>query len=85
MAFGYSVSEVIVTQLEIDKLPLLDKLRLMESLWDAICHDTAGEPEVPDWHVPLLNARLARLDAGEEAVSDWEEAKDRLRAQVKSR
>ncbi|HRH80600.1 MAG TPA: addiction module protein [Thiobacillaceae bacterium] len=74
-----------MTRLELDKLPLQDKLRLMESLWDAICHDATGEPEVPDWHVPLLEARLARLDAGDETMSDWEEAKDRLRAQAKPR
>jgi putative addiction module component (TIGR02574 family) len=74
-----------MTQLEIAKLPLQERLRLMESLWDSICHESTGEPSMPTWHAAVLDERVARLDAGEEAVSTWEEAKQRLRAQTEPR
>jgi putative addiction module component (TIGR02574 family) len=72
-----------MTQLEIADLPLRDKLHLMESLWDALCHEAAGEPDMPPWHKEVLNERLARLDAGQEPVTSWDEAKQRIRAKVK--
>lgn len=74
-----------MTQLEIAKLPLQERLRLMESLWDSICHESTGEPNMPIWHAAILDERVARLDAGEEAVSTWEEAKQRLRSQTEPR
>lgn len=71
-----------MTQLEIADLPLRQKLQLMESLWDALCHEAAGEPGMPPWHKEVLNERLARLDSGQEPVSSWDEAKQRIRAKV---
>jgi len=75
----------IMTQLEIAELPLQEKLQLMESLWDAICHEPSGEPSMPAWHATVLVGRVARLATGEEPVSSWEEAKRRLRAQTEPR
>ena len=71
-----------MTQLDIAKLPLQEKLRLMESLWDAICHEPSQESVMPDWHEPVLAERVARLDAGTEPVSTWADAKQRIRAQA---
>lgn len=73
-----------MTQLEIANLPLPEKLHLMESLWDALCQDTATEIAMPAWHEPVLEARLARLEAGIETVSDWDDAKKRIRAKAES-
>ncbi len=74
-----------MTQLEIAKLPIEEKLQLMESLWDAICHEKSMETIIPPWHADVLAERRARLDAGEESISDWEEAKKRVREQTGSR
>jgi len=53
-----------MTQPEIVKLSMREKLHLTESLWDAICHEPTGEPGMPAWHEAVLTERLARLDAG---------------------
>lgn len=73
-----------MTHLEIASLPLPEKIQLMESLWDSICQESSGEPEMPGWHKEILADRVTRLDAGEETVSTWEEAKKRIRAQVEN-
>ncbi len=74
-----------MTQLEIAKLPIEEKLQLMESLWDALCHDPSMETAVPAWHADVLADRQVRLDAGKESISDWEEAKKRIREQTEPR
>ncbi|MDP2832799.1 MAG: addiction module protein [Pseudomonadota bacterium] len=71
-----------MTQLEIANLPLREKLHLMESLWDSLCHEPTGEPVMPSWHGEVLAERLAWLDAGQETVSSWDEAKQRIRAKA---
>lgn len=71
-----------MTQLEIADLPLREKLQLMESLWDALCHEEAGEAVMPSWHAEVLAERLGRLGTGQEEVSSWEEARQRIRAQT---
>ena len=74
-----------MTQLEIAKLPLQERLQLMESLWDSICREPSGEPTMPAWHKTVLDERVARLDAGQEPLIPWEEAKKHIRAQSESR
>lgn len=74
-----------MTQLEIAKLPIEEKLQLMESLWDALCREPSMETAIPTWHADVLSERRARLDAGEESISEWEEAKKRIREQTESR
>lgn len=74
-----------MTQLEIAKLPIQDRLQLMESLWDSLCRDPAGESVMPVWHKQVLEERIARLDAGEEPLISWEEAKKKIRAQTETR
>lgn len=68
-----------MTHPQIAALPLAEKLELMESLWDSLCHDATIEPVIPDWHQTVLSDRIARLDSGDEPVSPWNEAKSRIR------
>ena len=72
-----------MTRPQIATLPLAEKLELMESLWDSICHEPSATSAIPDWHQEVLADRIARLDSGEESVSSWEEAKVRIRDQPK--
>lgn len=67
---------------EIASLPVAEKLQLMESLWDALCRETQGAPEVPAWHQDEIEWRITRLANGEEPISPWEEAKKRIREQA---
>lgn len=69
---------------EIASLPVAEKLQLMESLWDALCRETQGTPEIPAWHRDEVEQRIARLANGEEPTSSWEEAKKRIREQAGS-
>lgn len=72
-----------MTHPQIAALPLAEKLELMESLWDSICHEPTVTLAIPDWHQEVLADRIARLDGGKEPVSPWEEAKARIRDQAK--
>jgi hypothetical protein len=38
--------------------------------------------ESPAWHEAILNDRGAALDAGKLTVSNWEEAKERIKKNV---
>lgn len=74
-----------MTHLEIAKLPLQERLQLMESLWDSLCREPSAKAPIPTWHQQVLDGRLARLDAGEEPLIPWEEAKKQIRTQATSR
>lgn len=71
-----------MTHPQIATLHLAEKIELMESLWDSICHEPAVTSAIPDWHQQVLADRVARLDSGEEPVSPWDEAKKRIRDQA---
>jgi len=62
---------------EIQKMSNPERLRTMEALWDALCHDSE-EPQSPDWHRAVLAERKARLESGEAKFMSIEEARERL-------
>ena len=72
-----------MTTTDIAKLPVAEKLLLMERLWDAL-RVQADSSVVPSWHKDVLAERLRRLDTGNEPTSPWTEAKERIRAQIKA-
>jgi len=63
--------------LEIQQLPRLEKLKLMETLWADLSRDEA-EMESPAWHADALRETSERRARGEEPTLDWEEAKAKL-------
>lgn len=73
-----------MTSIDIAAMPVTEKLRLMESLWDSFCLEAKDDASSPAWHGDVLAERLRRLDAGEETVTPWSEAKQRIRAQIKT-
>lgn len=72
-----------MTTIDIAELPVAEKLRLMEKLWDALSAQ-AEDTVVPAWHQEVLAQRLDRLRSGGEAVAPWAQAKERIRAQIKA-
>ena len=70
-----------MTQLELAALPLAERLQMMEDLWTSLSMDAGA---VPDWHEDVLKARAQSLDEGTETVSDWADAKTRLRQRAAS-
>jgi len=68
-------------EVPIAQLSFTQKLDLMEALWA----DMAGnEKELasPAWHGEILNDREAALKAGKVTVSNWQEAKERIKKNV---
>ena len=68
-----------MSDLEVAELPLAERLRLMESIWDSLSRDAEGQSVVPEWHQTVLTQRAGRIDSGQEPSSPWSEAKQRLR------
>ena len=60
-------------------LPVADRLKLIESLWDSIDADTAALP-LPDWHRDEneIDRRLKALDASTSAGARWSEVRERI-------
>ncbi len=61
------------------KLPRVDKLRLMEALWDDLSH-RGEEVDSPGWHEAVLRETGERVASGEEVPLDWGAAKRHLRS-----
>lgn len=65
----------------IAQLSFTQKLDLMETLWA----DMAGDEknlESPVWHEAVLNDREAALNSGKATLTNWEEAKERIKKNV---
>jgi Putative addiction module component len=65
------------TTLPLSEMTHAAKLRVMEELWDDLCHSPEGVPS-PAWHGEVLAARVERVAAGESEFRDWAETKERL-------
>ena len=64
---------------ELIALPLAERLRAMEALWDSLCRGGSSDAPVPHWHAGVLSARAKALDAGTETSSSWADARKRIR------
>ncbi|MBK1876703.1 addiction module protein [Pelagicoccus mobilis] len=62
---------------EIEKMTPPERLRAMEALWDALCHEKT-EPASPNWHEDVLSQRRSRIESGEAKFYSIEEAKRML-------
>lgn len=63
---------------EIQKMSTSERLRAMEALWEALCHESE-EPKSPEWHREVLAERKQRMESGEAKFVTIDEARDRLR------
>ena len=63
---------------ELQKLPVHERLQLVEDLWDSIAledYDLA----VPQWQKDELDRRAEKFDANPDSGIPWETAKDVIR------
>jgi len=74
---GYVVAMSTVTTLPLSEMSRAAKLRIMEELWDDLCHSPEGVPS-PAWHGEVLAARAERVAKGEAEFREWSEVKERL-------
>lgn len=65
-------------ELPLSKLSFSQKLEIMECLWDDLSRNEKMITS-PAWHEDILKDRDDALAAGKLTVSDWEEAKERIR------
>jgi len=65
----------------LSQLTFAQKLDLMETIWGDLAREEKTL-ESPVWHEEVLSDRKKALSAGKSTVSDWEEAKDRIRKNI---
>jgi putative addiction module component (TIGR02574 family) len=68
--------------LPLDKMTSLDKIAVMEKLWDDLCRDPEGIPS-PKWHEEVLESRQKGVKEGKTKFISFDQAKERIRAQTK--
>lgn len=73
------------TTIDINAMPVADRLRLMESLWDSLCDAKNTNGALPAWHAEVLAERMVRLDDGNESPRPWADAKEDIRRQVRAK
>lgn len=61
---------------EILRLPIDERLKLVQDIWDSIAATPADVP-VPDWHKAELDRRLDHPDPGPNLT--WDQVRERLR------
>jgi hypothetical protein len=67
--------------LPLDRMNISEKLRVMEDVWDDLCHVQNDVPS-PAWHGEILAEREQKVRSGLGIFIDLEEAKRRVRDQV---
>jgi putative addiction module component (TIGR02574 family) len=70
-----------MVDLTLSELSFTEKLNLMETLWADLTRDEK-KLKSPAWHETVLKDREEAFMAGKVAVSDWEQAKKRIREKV---
>jgi len=68
-----------MTAIDIAALPVAEKLKLMEALWDSLSARPEGEVESPAWHEAALKQAEDEVAAGTARFVDWADAKEGLR------
>ncbi len=64
--------------LPLDKMTSLDKIAVMEKLWDDLCRDPESIPS-PKWHKEVLEAREKEINEGKAKFAAFDRAKERIR------
>jgi hypothetical protein len=67
--------------LPVSQLSLAQKLDLMETLWAELSRDEKALKS-PAWHETVLKDREEGFAAGKATISDWDQAKKRIKKRV---
>ncbi len=65
----------MITPSDLTALPLDERLKCMELLWESL---RISEPESPEWHGQILSDRLSKIKSGEAKFISGSELKKRL-------
>jgi len=58
----------------LDRMTTLEKLRVIEDVWDDLCHSKADIPS-PAWHADVLRIREQQIHNGDTNFLELSEAK----------
>jgi putative addiction module component (TIGR02574 family) len=58
----------------------LDKIAMMEKIWDDLCRDPETIPS-PAWHQDVLTAREKAINEGRASFTSFDRVKERIRVQ----
>jgi putative addiction module component (TIGR02574 family) len=72
--------EKVLDRSQLDRLPVADRLRLLEDVWASLEQNLDPVP-TPDWHHAELDRRLAAHAANATAVKPWRDVLADLRAE----
>jgi hypothetical protein len=67
--------------LSLSQFSFAQKLELMETLWADLTRDEK-QLKSPAWHETVLKDREEAFAAGKVTVSDWEQAKKRIKKKI---
>ena len=67
-----------MTIIEIKKMSTVERLRVMEELWDALCHEDQ-EIDSPSWHGDILEERKKKIETGKAEFISIEDLKGSTR------
>ena len=65
----------------LDRMTTLEKLRVIEDVWDDLCHSKEDIPS-PAWHEDVLRFREQQIRNGESTFLELNEAKRVLRERL---
>ena len=67
--------------LPLDKMTSLDKIAVMEKIWDDLCRDPESIPS-PKWHKEVLEARENEINEGRAKFTAFDRAKGNLKNKI---
>jgi len=67
-----------MTTKEIKKMSTIERLQVMEELWDALCQEDQ-EIESPAWHKEILEERRKKIETGKAEFISIEDLKKGIR------
>lgn len=67
---------------EINKLELIEKIVLVEDVWDSIAKSNSEIP-MPEWQKIELDKRYAKYKKGEMTLHDWEDVHKNIKEKHK--
>ena len=68
---------------EILRLPVEERMALMDVLWDSVLQSVERSPHIPDWHKAELDRRMAAASGLQPAGREWGVVEKDLRARIK--
>ncbi|MFU8926195.1 addiction module protein [Acinetobacter puyangensis] len=70
------LGEMMTTAFNIDQLSRIEKLQLLEQLWQDLSNDP--DPSIPQWHVDVLVQTEELVETNQSHFVDWYDAKKQL-------